>query len=274
MNQWNAFLAGVLVTATAGTIYVQQKRDGYTDSPVLAGQKWKVHDPERPYPTAVTPGATLGAAPSDAVILFDGKNLDQWIQNDPGDDLSKAKPAKWKLEEGTIQVVPGTGALYTKEKFGDVQLHIEWQEDAKVTGTGQNRGNSGVFFLNQFEVQVLDSYNAPTYADGQAGALYGQRPPLVNPIRKPGEWQVYDIIFESPRFESGKLVKPAYLTVFFNGVMVHNRYELAGPTVHRSIAPYSPMSSEGRISLQDHGPKEKLRFRNIWARKLRGYDEL
>lgn len=261
------------MTATAGVIYVQQKREGYSDTPVLAGQKWRVHDPERPYPPMVTPGATLGAPPSDAVVLFDGKNLDQWIQNDPGDDLSKAKPAKWKLEEGTIQVVPGTGALYTKEKFGDVQLHIEWQEDAKVTGSGQNRGNSGVFFLNQFEVQVLDSYNSATYADGQAGALYGQRPPLVNPIRKPGEWQVYDIVFESPRFEGSKLVKPAYLTVFFNGVMVHNRYELAGPTVHRAIAPYSPMSPEGRISLQDHGPKEKLRFRNIWARRLKGYDE-
>lgn len=255
------------------TTFIQQKREGYTDTPVIPGQKYKVHDPSRPYPAAVTPGATPWDAPSDAVVLFDGTNLDSWIQNDPGDDLSKAVPAKWKLEEGTIQVVPGSGTLYTKEKFGDVQLHIEWQQDEKVTGTSQNRGNSGVFFLGNYEVQVLDSYKSATYADGQAGALYGQYPPRVNPMRPPGEWQVYDIVFEAPRFEGDKLTSPAYLTVFFNGVMVHNRQVLHGPTTHRSVVTYTPGPSEGRISLQDHGPKEKLRFRNIWARRLKGYDQ-
>lgn len=266
------FVAGA-VTAVAAYALVQLQRPGYSDTPVIPGQKWKVHDPERPYPAAVTPGDVPWEAPSDAVVLFDGKNLDQWISNDPGDDLSKAVPAKWKLEDGTIQVVPGSGTLYTKEKFGDVQLHIEWQEDENVTGTSQNRGNSGVFFLGNFEMQVLDSYKSPTYADGQAGALYGQYPPRVNPIKKPGEWQVYDAVFEAPKFEGDKLVSPAYITLFFNGVMVHNRQVLHGPTTHRTVELYKPMSPEGRISLQDHGPKEKLRFRNIWVRRLKGYDQ-
>ena len=272
MSRFHAFVGGAL-TAVLVLGYVQQKRDGYTDTPVLPGQKWKVHDSDRPYPREVTPGAVLGAAPSDAVVLFDGKDLSHWLQNDPGDDLSKAKPAKWKLVDGCMEVVPGSGSLYSKEKFGDVQMHIEWQEDEKITGSGQNRGNSGVYMMGLFEVQVLDSYKAATYADGQAGAMYGQYPPRVNPIKRPGEWQSYDIVFETPKFDSGKLVSPAYVTLFFNGVMVHHRQQYNGPSAHRSVEGYRFLPSEGRISLQDHGPKEKLRFRNIWVRKLTAYDE-
>jgi hypothetical protein len=278
MSGIHSFAAGAMAASTVAAalcfgMVLQQKRDGYTDTPVLPGQKWKVHDTERPYPREVIPALKAGAPPSDAIILFNGKDLTQWIQNDPGDDMSKAKPAKWKLIDSCIEVVPGSGSLYSKDKFGDIQMHIEWQQDAKVTGSGQNRGNSGIYLMGMFELQVLDSYKANTYADGQAGAMYGQWSPMVNPMRKPGEWQTYDIVFETPKFQDGKLVSPAYVTLLFNGVVVHHRQKYYGPSAHRSIQDYFPMSAEGRISLQDHGPKEKLRFRNIWVRKLTGYDQ-
>jgi hypothetical protein len=267
-------VAGVLSVALhAGAPQQQEKRDGYRDTPLISGQKWKVHDADRPYPREVTPGAVAGAPPSDAVVLFDGKDLSHWLQNDPGDDLSKAQPAKWKVVDGCMEVVPRTGSIYSKEKFGDCQIHLEWQEAANITGRGQNRGNSGIYIMSLFEVQILDSYKSPTYADGQAGALYGQWPPLVNPIKKPGEWQTYDIIFEAPKFKDGKLESPAYVTVMFNGVIVHHRKKLNGPSAHRTTLEYSPIPPEGRIMLQDHGPRESLRFRNIWVRKLTGYDE-
>ncbi len=261
------------IALSSGPFQQQQKRDGYRNTPVIPGQKWRVHDADRPYPREVTPGAVVGAPPSDAIVLFDGKDLSHWLQNDPGDDLTKAKPAKWKLVDGCLQVAPGTGSLYSKEKFGDCQLHIEWQEAENVTGNGQNRGNSGVFLMGLFEIQVLDSYKHATYADGQAASLYGQWPPLVNPIKKPGEWQSYDIIFEAPKFEGEKLISPAYVTLLFNGVIVHNRQKLNGPSAHASVLPYTPIPSEARISLQDHGPREQLRYRNIWVRKLTGYDQ-
>ena len=149
-----------------------------------------------------------------------------------------------------MEVAAKAGDLRTRETFGDVQLHIEWAAPAEVRGTSQNRGNSGIFLQGRYEVQVLDSWENPTYADGQAGALYGQWPPLVNPTRKPGEWQTYDIVFESPRFEGIKLVKPAYLTVFLNGVLLHHRKALMGPTVHRALAKYQPQPQEDSIVLQ------------------------
>jgi hypothetical protein len=271
MPNVQSFLAGAAAATLCFVFVAQQKREGYSDTPVIPGQKWKVHDPERPYPREVTVGATNAEPPSDAIVLLDGKDLSHWLQNDPGEDMSKAKPAKWNLVDGTMEVAPGTGPVFSKEKFGDVQLHIEWREDPAVKGNGQGRGNSGVFFMNSFEVQVLDSYKSATYADGQAAAMYGQWAPLVNPIRKPGEWQTYDIVFEAPKFADGKLTSPAYVTVFFNGVVVHNRQKFVGPSTHRAVQDYYPMSPEGRISLQDHG--DKLRFRNIWARKLTGYDQ-
>jgi hypothetical protein len=152
-----------------------------------------------------------------------------------------------------------------------VQLHVEWAAPAQVRGTSQNRGNSGIFLQGRYEVQVLDSYENPTYADGQAGAVYGQWPPLVNPTRRPGEWQSYDIVFEAPRFDGGSLAKPAYLTVFLNGVLLHHRKEAMGPTVHRALAAYGPQAGKASLVLQDH--QQPVRYRNIWIRRLRGYDD-
>jgi hypothetical protein len=175
------------------------------------------------------------------------------------------------VENGYFEVVPKTGAIATKDRFGDVQLHVEWAAPSPPRGASQDRGNSGIFLMGLFETQVLDSYNSPTYADGQAGAIYGQWPPLVNATRKPGEWQAYDIVFEAPKFEGDRLVKPAYITVFLNGVLLHNRKEEMGPTQHRQLAKYVPGPSEGPIVLQDHS--HPVRYRNIWVRRLAGYDQ-
>jgi Domain of Unknown Function (DUF1080) len=239
---------------------------GYTDTPQIRGQKWLVHDKNRPNPPVVTPGATFshGApAPSDATVLFDGSNLDAWVS-----DAGTAP--EWKIENGYAQV-GGKGGIRTKQEFGDYQLHIEWAPPAEVKGESQGRGNSGVFMHGRFEVQVLDSYENKTYADGQAGGIYGQWPPLVNPIKKPGEWNSYDIVFEAPHFDAdGKLTKPAYVTVFFNGVCVHNRKEINGPTDHRATNPYKAYSGKGPIALQNHG--NPTRYRNIWIRPLGEYN--
>ncbi len=234
---------------------------GYDDTPILPGLPYHVHDPKRPHPPVVTPAAQPGGAPSDAIVLFDGKDLAWWT----------VARRPWKLENGYFEVVPGAGDLATKEKFGDVQLHIEWAAPAEVRGTSQNRGNSGIFLQGRYEVQVLDSFQNPTYADGQAGALYGQWPPLVNATRKPGEWQAYDIFFEAPKFENGKLVKPAYATVILNGVLLHNHKELMGPTLHRQLAHYAPQPEEDSLVLQDH--QQPVRYRNIWIRRLAQYDQ-
>jgi hypothetical protein len=235
---------------------------GYTDTPMLPGLGFHVHDPARPHPRVVTPAAQIGGAPSDAIVLFDGKDLSQW---------ETQKPAGWKVENGYFEVVPNSGNLVSKEKFGDVQLHVEWAAPTQIRGNSQNRGNSGIFLQGLYEVQVLDSYQNPTYADGQAGALYGQWPPLANPTRKPGEWQSYDIVFEAPRFDGARLVKPAFATVFLNGVLMHNRKELMGPTVHRELAKYAPQGAEEPLALQDH--QQPVRYRNIWIRRLGTYDE-
>jgi hypothetical protein len=235
------------------TLFAQNHDLGYTDTPMLPGLPFHVHDPARPRPQVVTPG-TQGSAPSDAVVLFDGKDLAHWT------------PAKWKVENGYMEVVPHAGDLISKEKFGDAQLHIEWAAPAQVKGDSQGRGNSGVFLQSRYEVQVLDSFDNPTYADGQAGAIYGQWPPLVNASRKPGEWQTYDIVFEAPRFEGEKLVKPAFITVFHNGILVHNHREAMGPTMHRELAKYVPQPAEDSLKLQDHG--NPVRYRNIWIRRI------
>ncbi len=171
---------------------------------------------------------------------------------------------------GNLEVVPLTGDLVTKQNFGDIQLHGEWQEPADVTGAGQLRGNSGFWFDSRYEVQVLDSFDAPTYADGQAGAVYGQWPPLVNAVRRPGEWQTYDIIFEAPRFEGDKLVSPAYVTVTLNGIVVQNHQAFIGATVHRKVAEYKAHPLLQPLLLQNHN--SKVRFRNIWVRPLGVYD--
>lgn len=240
---------------------------GFTDTPILPGLPYRVHDPKRPHPPVVTPGEAPGSPPSDAIVLFNGKDLSKWANQK---DNGPLVPAKWIVREGHFEVAPGTGTLVTRESFGDVQLHIEWASPEDVAANSQGRGNSGVYLMGLYELQVLDSYNNPTYADGQAGALYGQWPPLANVARSPGEWQTFDVVFEAPRFEAGKLTSPAYMTVFWNGVVVHNRKELLGATVWKAVAQYSPHAAELPLMLQDHG--NPVRFRNVWIRRMSGYD--
>jgi hypothetical protein len=228
--------------------------------------RWKIHDPNRPLPPVIDPGTAstqeaAGKPPSDAVVLFDGKDLSEWQQKD-------GSAAKWKVENGYFEVVPGTGYLYTKQAFGDCQLHVEFNEPTPAKGEGQGRGNSGVFLQGLYEVQVLDSYQNKTYADGQAAAVYGEFPPLVNAARSPGEWQSYDIIFHGPRFGSaGKLLRPARMTVLHNGVLVQDNVELSGPTAYLNHPPYVPGPEKLPLALQDHG--DPVRFRNIWIRELK-----
>jgi hypothetical protein len=212
----------------------------------------------RPRPRAVTPGVGTGA-PADAIVLFDGKDLSEWTKQGGGE-------ATWKLVEGAMEV-NGSGSIRTRREFGDVQLHVEWRTPPEVKGVSQGRGNSGVFLMEKYEIQVLDSYRNESYADGQAAALYGQRPPAVNASRGPGEWQAYDIVFRAPRFEteSGNLSSPAVVTVFHNGVVVHHAEPFIGATTHRKLAKYKA-HGKGRIVLQDHG--NPVRFRNIWLREL------
>jgi Domain of Unknown Function (DUF1080) len=274
MTKTTAFTI-VAMAATLLTAQQQHKQPnpdlGFTDTPILPGLKWHVHDPDRPHPPVVTPGATPYAPPSDAIVLFDGKDLSKWAQAGRGADSGKVIDAKWPVKEGYFEVGANTGDLFTREKFGDCQLHIEFSEPPGITGASQGRGNSGVLLMHRYEVQVLDAFNNPTYADGQAGAIYGQWPPLANPSRPPGQWNVFDIVFEAPKFEAEKLVKPAYITVFMNGVLMHNRKESMGPMVYRQVAKYSPQPAEDSLALQDH--HNPVRYRNIWIRRLRQYDE-
>jgi len=237
---------------------------GYDDTPFLPGGKWRVHDGNRPQPPVVTPAAEPGGPPSDAVVLFDGTSLDAWVSVAGG-------PARWKVENGYMEVVPGTGDIQTLAEFGDAQIHLELCEPAEVKGEGQGRGNSGVFLMGRYEIQVLDCYNNLTYADGTSAAIYGQYPPLVNACRPPGEWSTYDIIWETPRWENGQLIKPAYVTVLFNGIVVHNHRRLLGYTSHRVLTEYVEHPPVGPLRLQDHG--DLVRFRNIWYRPLVGYEE-
>jgi hypothetical protein len=225
-------------------------------------EKWAIHDLDRPVPPVVDPGPAGPPmpAPADAVILFDGKDLSKW-------EDGKGGLAGWKVENGYAEVVAKTGSIRTKKGFGDCQLHIEWAAPVEVKGESQERGNSGVFLMDIYEVQVLDSYNNRTYADGQAAAVYGQYPPLVNACRKPGEWQSYDIVFRRPHFDAaGKLLQPARMTVFHNGVLVQDNVELTGPTAHKARPGYKPHADKLSLSLQDHG--NPVRYRNIWIREL------
>jgi hypothetical protein len=236
---------------------------GFQDTPIIPGLQWHVHDNLRPQPEVITPGTfstpdAPGKPPSDAVVLFDGTNLDKW-QKDNG------QAASWKVENGYAQVQGG--GIRTKDEFGDCQLHLEWSAPTPPRGNSQGRGNSGVFMMGRYEIQILDNFDNPTYADGTAGAIYGQTPPQVNPLRPPGEWNVYDIIWTGPRFKDGKLEKPAYVTLLINGVVVQNHTMLIGNTPFKNVGKYSPHGETGPISLQDHG--NPMRFRNIWIRPLR-----
>jgi hypothetical protein len=273
MRKPTAFL---MVLGTAAMLSAQQPKQpnpdlGFKDTPILPGLKWHVHDPDRPHPPVVTPGASPYAPPSDAVVLFNGKDLSKWAQDGRDADKGKIVDPKWPVKDGYFEVGANNGDLFTREKFGDCQLHIEFSEPPDIKGTSQGRGNSGVLLMHRYEVQVLDAFKNPTYADGQAGAIYGQWPPLANPSRPPGEWNVYDIAFEAPKFEGEKLVKPAYITVFMNGVLMHNRKESMGPMVYRQVAKYAQHPAEDVLALQDH--HNPVRYRNIWIRRLRQYDE-
>jgi hypothetical protein len=243
-------------------------RRGYNDTPQLPDQPWKVHDMARPRPPKVAPVPYASApAPAGAIVLFDGKDLSQWVAQRRGGAVEEPK---WKVENGYFEIVPRTGRLATKEKFGDIQLHVEWMILPDSPGAGQSKGNSGVELMGRYEIQLLESHDNPTYADGQAASIYGQWPPLVNASRPPGEWNVYDIFFEAPRFEGEKLVKPAYVTVVHNGILVHHRQQILGRAIHRRVASYAPHAPEEPLTLQDHG--HPVRFRNIWVRKLKPYD--
>lgn len=242
---------------------------GYSDTPIITGQKWHVHDGDRPQPRVVGPTniSCLAPvkAPSDATILFDGTCTDAW------ESCKDSGKVGWKLVDGgAMEVVKGTGNIRTKKSFGDIQLHVEWMAPAQTSGDGQGRANSGVFLHSKYEVQVLDCYGNPTYPDGTTGALYGQWPPLVNACSRPGEWNIYDIFWRAPRFTDGKLKSPAVITVLHNGVILHHAKELDGPTTHKTTTNYDKVSDEtGPIELQDHG--DPVRFRNIWLRELQPY---
>lgn len=227
-------------------------------------RKWAVHDETRPMPPVVDPGPAggPGPVPADAIVLFDGRDTSGWT-------TANGTPATWLVRDGYMEVVKKSGSIRTKRGFGDCQLHVEWAAPAAAIGTGQDRGNSGVFLMDTYEVQVLDSYDSKTYADGMVAAIYGQYPPLVNASRKPGEWQTYDIVFHAPRFDgSGALQSPARMTVLHNGILVQDNEELTGPTAHKARPPYKAHADRLPISLQDHS--HPVRYRNIWIRELDG----
>jgi hypothetical protein len=249
---------------------------GYTDTPpIFPGSPWKVHELDRPAPATVSPGHAAGEAPADAVVIFDGTSSSALKGRDD-------RPCPWTIENGEL-VVHG-GDVWTRQDFASCQLHLEWKSDPKTGGNSQKKGNSGVFFMDRYETQILDCYNNPTYADGMAGAVYGQTPPLVNAVRPAGEWQTYDIVFTAPKFEQGKLVEPAYVTAILNGIVVQNHTKILGPTMHRLAASYDEKNAAelqkltydlqelfpatAPIRLQDHGNTIPNRFRNIWVRPL------
>jgi hypothetical protein len=260
--------AALVACGMAATLIAQQKPapTGYDDTPKQPNGKWRIHDGTRPQPRMVDTGKAPelpSPPPSDAIVLIGkGDDLSGWQMTADGSAVT------WPIKDGVLQ--SGKGMIRTKEEFSDFQLHVEFATPSEVKGDSQGRGNSGVF-LGRFEIQVLDSYNNKTYPDGQAAAMYGQFPPLVNASRPPGAWQTYDIVFTAPRFSGETLEKPAIVTVLHNGVVVHNATPFWGPTTHRAIGKYEPRDARGPIGLQDHG--NPVRFRNIWIRPLKGYDE-
>jgi hypothetical protein len=260
-TQFAKFLALTFLLAIAVPLTAQQ----------TAASKPEDTEVWTPEPKIVTPGATNAAPPSDAVVLFDGKNMDEWVS------AQDKSPAKWNVADGVMTVVKGSGSgnIETKRTFKNYQLHVEWKIPENITGTSQARGNSGVFLASTgpgdagYELQVLDSYNNKTYVNGQAGSIYKQNPPLVNPNRKPGEWQTYDVAWTAPTFkEDGSLKTPAYVTVFFNGILVQNHFELQGETRYNG-KPFYKKYDAAPIKLQAHGDKsEPISFRNIWVRDI------
>lgn len=257
-----ASAAAITVAFVAGSLAMAQEKPGFRDTPMLPGGQWHVHDPERPYPTLVTPASVPGGAPSDAIMLFNGTSLDAWQPQNPA----------WTITGGVLTVPPrapggNENALVSKQSFGDVQLHLEFRSPYPPEHSSQDRGNSGIWFMQRYEIQILDGFQNPTYADGTVGSIYGWKPALVNPSRKPGEWQSYDIVFERPHFAAdGKLLRPAYITAFLNGVLMQNRQPWLGTTIWRKLGSYQAHGDTAPIQLQDHN--SPVSFRNIWARPL------
>jgi hypothetical protein len=257
----------IIIGAAASAFAADAQKLGYSDTPLIPGTKWHVHDGDRPQPKIITPGASFthqAPPPSDAIVLFNGKDFSKW-KGTKGE-------VGWKIENDYMETTK-TGMIRTVDEFGDFQLHLEFATPSKVEGTGQGRGNNGVNIYGKYEIQVLDSYNNKTYPDGQAGAIYGQSPPLVNASKPPGEWQTYDIIWESPRWDAeGKLIKKASVTVIHNGAVLHHKQDLVGNTGHRIVGNYNrPHAPKGPIELYEHG--NPVRFRNIWIRPLGEYDK-
>ncbi|MCC5939456.1 MAG: DUF1080 domain-containing protein [Lunatimonas sp.] len=249
----------VLSSAIAVGFFVASSAIAQQEEVKLPPQATEFYKPEV---KKVTPGKENHLPPADAIVLFDGSNLNAWVSDKPG-----SAPAPWKVENGTFTVVPRTGGIRSKESFGDVQVHIEWSAPTVVKGTGQGRGNSGFFFMGKYELQILDSYDNETYTNGMAASIYKQHPPLANAMRAPGEWNTYDAIFKAPRFDSnGMLVSPARITVIHNGVLVQNNVELKGPTMYIGIPNYEAHDAALPFHIQDHG--DEVKFRNIWVRKL------
>ncbi|HZI31131.1 MAG TPA: DUF1080 domain-containing protein [Candidatus Binatia bacterium] len=234
---------------------------GFQDTPMQPDGKWHVHDPARPQPPVVTTGkfSEMAAPPSDAIVLFDGKDLSHWR------DKKTGGPALWSIKDGVM--VSAKGDIETTNEFGDMQLHLEFREPKLKGREGQDRGNSGVYLMGRYEIQVLDCYHNKTYADGTTGGIYGQHPPLANACRAPGEWETYDIIFNVPHFdENGKLLSPAYATVLLNGVVVQNHQAIRGDTNWRDPGHYTPTGATGPLLLQYHN--NSVSFRNIWVRPV------
>ena len=251
----------MIPTLTAlATLFVAAMLGAFATQPEASGG-WPIHSMDRPLPPRVDVGEVTVPPPSDAIVLFDGSSTEAWQKPD-GSEIA------WTLQDdGSMRVERG-GDIFSRETFGDCQLHVEWIcPEGQDDRTGQNRGNSGVFLMEVYEVQVLQSRENRSYADGIAGSIYGQNPPMVNPCRAMGEWNSYDIIFRRPHFnDDGSLARPAIMTVFFNGVLVQDHFELMGPTSHTVRAPYEAHADALPIKLQDHG--EPVRFRNIWVRRL------
>ena len=254
------------VLSASASVYAANVGSPFYGDPPDDHHAWCVHDRNRPQPAVVTPGtfSTLeqpGKPPSDAIILFDGTDISKW-EADEGTGV----PTKWIVKDGAMECVPKSGQIRTKEKLGDIQLHIEWASPAKVQGDSQGRGNSGVFLMGLVEVQVLDNYNNPTYPDGFAGSVYGVNPPMANALQQPGQFQVYDIVFRRPIYKDGKQLDPGYMTVFENGVLVQDHTMLEGGTGHMGRSKPGPFPDAGPLKLQDHG--NPVRFRNVWYRPL------
>jgi len=253
-------VSAFIFVASMGPVFAQ-------DAPKPKPEDTEVWSPE---PKVVTPGADSSAAPSDAIVLFDGKDLNEWVTAN-----AAHTPADWVVANGILTVNKKSGNIETKRKFHNYQLHLEWQEPADIAGTGQARGNSGLFLASTgpgdagYELQILDSYNNKTYVNGQAGSIYKQSIPLANAMRKPGEWQVYDVVWTAPTFNAdGTLKTPAFVTAFHNGVLVQNHYQLKGETLYIGAPSYKAFDG-APIKLQAHGDASKpISFRNIWIREL------